>query len=72
MQDNKSMILNPKEALEIVDLVKTDRRRLDLGMGSIGEKIFSVFRDNNIQILYFTLEPKHPNSLAAFYLEKYS
>lgn len=72
MQDNKSIILNPKEALEIVELVKTERRRLDLGMGPIGEKIFSVFRDNNIQLLFFTLKPKHPNSLVAFYLEKYS
>ncbi|MFX0561150.1 ImmA/IrrE family metallo-endopeptidase [Tepidibacillus infernus] len=71
MKGNNSMILNPKEALEIVELVKTERRRLDLGMGSIGEKIFSVFRDNNIQLLYFALEPKHPNSLAAFYLEKH-
>ena len=72
MEDNKSILLNPKEALEIVELVKTERRRLDLGMGPIGEKIFSVFRDNNIQLLYFALEPKHPNSLTAFYLEKYS
>src|SRR5690242_10357156 len=72
MKGNKCMKLKPKEELEIVELVKTERRKLDLGMGPIGEKIFSVFRDNNIQLLYFALESKSPNSLAAFYLEKYS
>ncbi len=72
MPDNKKMNLKLNEELDIVELVKTNRRSLDLGMGPIGEKIFTVFRDNNIQLLNFDLELKNSSGLAAFYLEKKS
>ncbi|GAU79585.1 ImmA/IrrE family metallo-endopeptidase [Fusibacter sp. 3D3] len=72
MADNNKIILKPNEELDIVELVKSKRRSLDLGMGPIGEKIFTVFRDNNIQLLNFDLELKNSSGLAAFYLEKKS
>lgn len=72
MEDIKRTTLTPKEELDIVELARTERRKLDLGMGPLGEKIFAVLRDNNIQLLYFTLEPKDSKGLAAFYLKKYS
>jgi len=73
MQDKSNRnILNPQESLEIVELAKSKRRLLDLGMGPIGEKIFTVFRDNNIHLLYFELDQESSNSLAAIYINKFS
>jgi len=72
MEEIRETILNPSEELNIVELAKEKRRSLDLGMGPIGEKIFSVLRNNNIQLLYFALEPMGSESLAALYLEKYN
>lgn len=62
--------LKAEEALIIEELVKDARGRLDLGMGPIGEKIFSVLSEKNIRLLYFYLEKSNINSLEAFYLAK--
>ncbi len=72
MEDSNKIILTPKEEWDIVELAKSTRRKLDLGMGVLGEKIFKVFRDNDIILFYFKLNSKDAESLAAFYLEKYS
>lgn len=72
MKDLNRKILSPQEELNIVDLAEVERRKLDLGSGPIGEKIFTVFRNINIQLLFFTLTKKDVNGLEAFYLKKYS
>lgn len=72
MTDNQKIILKLNEVLDIVELAKSTRRSLDLGMGPIGEKIFTVFRDKNIQLLNFSIELKNSSGLAAFYLQKKS
>lgn len=71
MEDVKN-ILTPQEELNIVELAEAERRKLDLGRGPLGEKIFSVLRDINVQLLYFISKPKEDNALAAFYLKKFS
>ena len=72
MEDIKKVVLNLNEELNLVELAKSKRRFLDLGMGPIGEKIFSVFRDNNIQLLNFAIQTENSKGLVAFYLEKSS
>ena len=69
MVDNN---LTPEEILEIEDMARVARRNLDLGMGPVGEKIFTVLRENNIRLLYFYIEELDSNSLEAFYLAKFS
>lgn len=70
MEINNKLTLNPKEELAIVELVKEERRRLDLGMGPLGERFFSVFREYHIQILFFAMQMERKDSLEALYLEK--
>ncbi|MBK5252991.1 MAG: ImmA/IrrE family metallo-endopeptidase [Peptostreptococcaceae bacterium] len=72
MEGINKVVLNPNEELNLVELTKSKRRLLDLGMGPIGEKIFSVFRDNNIQLLNFAIKTENTKGLVAFYLEKSS
>ena len=71
MEENNTF-LTPQEELNIIELVKKERGKLDIGRGPIGKKIFSVLRDNDIQLMFFFSEQKDSDGLLAFYLRKNS
>lgn len=65
--------MNNSEVHEIKKVAKAERGRLDLGYGPIGMRIFSILRNENIQMLYYkSIDSAEECSLSAFYLRKYS
>ncbi len=64
------MILSKKEELKIIKLAEEERRKLDLGMGSIGSEIETVLGERDIKILYFASDFCGEKGIDGLYLKR--